>query len=89
MSRQNLNNHLETIQKNRSELTEICFFLESKGLEYRESSLGNDRVQYYRGRDLKQIFEVNKFKIAEMINIKIKKDIGPKGNQCIENFYEM
>ncbi len=89
MSNKNAKNQLETMQKNRTELTGVCLFLESKGLEFRESSLGVDRVQYYRGRDLKQIFDANKFEIAEMINKAINKDIGPKGSQSIENFYEL
>jgi hypothetical protein len=89
MSNKNLNCKLETIRNNRNELMQVCLFLESKGLECRESSLGMERVKYYRGRDLKTLFEENKFEIAEMIDQKIKRDIGPKGNRSIENLYEM
>lgn len=84
-----MNDKIEKIQSNRNGLIEVCFFLESKGLEYRESSIGMDRVQYYRGRDLKQIFEANKPTVAEMINKILNKDIGPKGKESLENFYQM
>lgn len=89
MSDKILNSKLETIRNNRNELMQVCLFLESKGLECRESSLGIDRVQYYRGRDLKQLIEQNKHIVADMIEQKIKRDIGPKGNRTMDNFYEM
>jgi translocation protein SEC62 len=83
------NNSQDKHIQNRKALFQVCFLLEERGLKVNSANLGVERVGYYRGRELKQVFEQNKLEISEIIKNSIDKDIGVKSDHAIGHFYDL
>jgi translocation protein SEC62 len=81
------NNPNEKFQNEFKELSKLYLDLEKKGLITKHAGLGDQRVSFCRGRDLKKVFEDFKEEISKKIYDITGVDIGPKGSEALQNFY--
>jgi hypothetical protein len=81
--------------KHKSEEEEIYEKLSSlfihmeQGLEIRDSNLYENRVTICRGKDLVSFMKDNVEEVAKHIMTICKVDIGPKGKDYMQNFYNV
>ena len=85
-------------KKNDKKLTEeeeiyeklsVLFIHMEQGLEIRDSNLYDNRVTICRGKDLVKFMKDNADEVAKHLLIICNVDIGPKGKNYMQNFYDV
>ena len=67
----------------------VLFTYMEQGFEIRDSNLYENRVTICRGKDLVKFLKDNVDELAKHIMNICKVDIGPKGKNYMQNFYEV
>lgn len=76
-------------KKMRVQLSQLYLKMEIEGLITKNAGIGDQRVSYCRGKDLLKVFEAMKEEIAKEITEITGEDIGVRGNNALQNFYNI